>query len=98
MAGCLQNGIAAGQQLLALSQTRDQKFWTMDPEGIEEHKWIRAGSFVWDALGASSNEDLELVLSQPAGATSLLGEAQCHQHTSKCCVWHAQTDKMLLPL
>lgn len=80
-AGCMQNGIAAGQQLLALSQTQSQQFWTLDPNGIEEHKWIRAGSFVWDTLDVSGNEDLELVLSQPAGAKSLLGGAEDHPCT-----------------
>lgn len=88
MAGCMQNGIAAGQQLLALSKTRDQKCWTLDPEGIEEHKWIRAGSFAWDTLDVSGNEDLELVLSQPAGSTSLLGEAEC------TIVWRAYTEHL----
>ena len=74
----LQNGIVAGQQLLALSETRGQKFWTLDPDGIEEQDWIIAGRFAWETLGISSNENLELVLSQPANATSLLGTAVSH--------------------
>ena len=68
----------AGQQLLALSQTRGQKFWTLDPDGIEEQDWISAGRFAWENLGISSNENVELVFSQPANATSLLGMAVSH--------------------
>ncbi|KAK9840336.1 hypothetical protein WJX74_007868 [Apatococcus lobatus] len=78
-----QNGIVAGQQLLALSQISGEKFWTLDPDGIEEQDWIRAGRFAWDILDISSNEDLELVLSQPAAATSLLDEVESSQKGSQ---------------